>query len=194
MRVQHALLDPPVPRPGAYSPGLPRTQTRHRLVLGLLDELRWCAPRVDPMFPPGHLLAAAHLPRPAHTHEPQRQRPSLGTRICIRAAIQDLTRRIIVCMRAHPCLAADASHRVCSELHVVVCDGRWTMDVRAEPPPPYVRTRHSGVVQDARPPLGVSASGGFFPSPPRCAHPASAAAYPDAGRHMNMYVHKSEYA
>ncbi|KAJ7793133.1 hypothetical protein B0H14DRAFT_3498444 [Mycena olivaceomarginata] len=40
-------------------------------------------------------------------------------------------------------------HRACGELHVA--------------PPPYVRTHHSGVVQDARPPLGVSAW--LLPSP-----------------------------
>ncbi|KAJ7844131.1 hypothetical protein B0H14DRAFT_2585381 [Mycena olivaceomarginata] len=97
-----------------------RTRTRCRLVLGLLDDLR-CA----------------------HTHAPQRQSPSLGTRVRIRAAVADLTRHIIVCMHAHPCLPADAPHRVCGELHFVACNAQCTMDVRAEAPPPYVHTARS---------------------------------------------------
>ncbi|KAJ7711336.1 hypothetical protein B0H14DRAFT_3902571, partial [Mycena olivaceomarginata] len=95
-----------------------------------------CAAR---QWEPGHLLAAARPPRPAssaHTHERQRQRLSLDTRVRIRAAVQDLTRCIIVCVRAHPSLPADASHRVCGGLRV---DKRWTCvrgttPVRPHPP------------------------------------------------------------
>jgi hypothetical protein len=66
-------------------------------------------------------------PPQAHTHEPQRQRLSLGARVRIRAAVQDPT-RCIICVRAHPCLPADASHRVwwtsCRGMRCMMNDGR----------------------------------------------------------------------
>ncbi|KAJ7793121.1 hypothetical protein B0H14DRAFT_153236 [Mycena olivaceomarginata] len=75
------------------------------------------------------------LPRPAssaRTHEPQRQRPSLGTRVRIRAAVQDLARRIIVCVRAHPSLPADACVMSFVSWHPLH-DERWTCVPRHHP-------------------------------------------------------------
>ncbi|KAJ6510467.1 hypothetical protein C8R45DRAFT_389795 [Mycena sanguinolenta] len=107
-----------------------RTRTQRRLVPGLLDELRWRAPRVGGTFPPGHLLAAARLkrtharpsapetqPRYPHPHPRRRTRPHT-THHCLHARASLPTRRA--------CVVSFASWHATPDV-------RWTCVLRHHP-------------------------------------------------------------